>query len=113
MLIDNAKGSDEDKISFNGFINDNEERRQNYKEDDEQFTKIVPIIFSHGLVSYSGHYTGHCRELASHGYIVFAIDHLDGSSTYTECRKAEAEKGKPKPFSFEFKMHDYKVRSFQ
>lgn len=29
-------------------------------------------------------YTTACRELASHGYIVFAPDHLDGSNHYTE-----------------------------
>lgn len=27
---------------------------------------------------------GLCRELASHGHIVFAIDHTDGSNMYTE-----------------------------
>lgn len=26
----------------------------------------------------------HCRELASQGYIVFALDHHDGSCNYTE-----------------------------
>lgn len=35
-------------------------------------------------------YTTVCRELASHGYIVFSPDHHDGSNHYTE-----DENGKP------------------
>ena len=44
----------------------------------------MPVIFSHGLWSNSAHYGGHCVELASHGYAVFAIDHNDLSGLYTE-----------------------------
>ena len=46
--------------------------------------KVIPIIMSHGLTASRSLYTAHCRELASCGYIVFAIDHHDGSCHYTE-----------------------------
>ena len=41
----------------------------------KQSLKLVPIIFSHGYSAFASHYVGHYLELASHGYIVFAIDH--------------------------------------
>lgn len=47
-------------------------------------SKLVPIIYSHGLASSCGIYSAHLRELASHGYIIFAMDHQDGSCGYTE-----------------------------
>ena len=39
---------------------------------------------SHGLMASRMLYTTVCRELASHGYVVFAPDHHDGSNHYTE-----------------------------
>ena len=47
-------------------------------------SKLVPILFSHGLASSCSIYSAHLRELASHGYIVFAMDHQDRSCGYTE-----------------------------
>ena len=44
---------------------------------------------SHGLYASRTIYTTVCRELASHGYIVFAIDHHDGSNHYTEDQNGE------------------------
>ena len=46
--------------------------------------KLVPIVFSHGLTASRALYTTHCRELAACGYIVFSLDHHDGSCHYTE-----------------------------
>ena len=46
--------------------------------------KLIPIIFSHGLQASRGFYSVICRELASQGFIVFALDHRDGSCHYTE-----------------------------
>ena len=46
--------------------------------------KIIPIIVSHGLTLSRNFYSTMCIELASHGYMVFAIDHHDGSCCYTE-----------------------------
>lgn len=45
---------------------------------------IIPIIVSHGLTLSRNFYSTMCIELASHGYMVFAIDHHDGSCCYTE-----------------------------
>lgn len=50
---------------------------------DFQNQSIKPIFWSHGLVFNRTGYSGICRELASHGYIVYAFDHSDGSSSYT------------------------------
>jgi hypothetical protein len=47
-------------------------------------SKIVPIVLSHGLTAGRCLYSMLCQELAAHGYIVFAMDHHDGSCSYTE-----------------------------
>ena len=36
---------------------------------------LIPIIYSHGLSSKRSMHSGTCRDLASHGYLVFVIDH--------------------------------------
>jgi hypothetical protein len=45
---------------------------------------LIPIIFCHGISSNRTLHSGACKDFASHGYIVFALDHLDTTSTYTE-----------------------------
>ena len=42
------------------------------------------MVFSHGMTTCRTIYQCPHAEFASHGYIVFAIDHLDGSASYTE-----------------------------
>lgn len=49
--------------------------------------KVIPIILSHGGTCSRSLYTSHCLELASCGYMVFALDHHDGSCHYTENEK--------------------------
>lgn len=39
---------------------------------------------SHGLMANRSLYSTICLELASFGYIVFAIDHHDGSGSYSQ-----------------------------
>ena len=70
--------------------------------------KLTPIIFSHGLTGNNYNYSGCHRELASHGYIIFSIDHLDGSCNYTR-------DGADKEFTFddEPNLLDHKVRKDQ
>jgi hypothetical protein len=46
--------------------------------------ELVPIIFLHGLAGSRTSQSGSCRDLASHGYIVFSLDHFDGSAYYAE-----------------------------
>ena len=54
------------------------------KEGDEPTRKLVPLVFSHGMLM-DGHMHSHLyRELASYGIMVVAPDHMDGSATYTE-----------------------------
>ena len=65
-------------------------------------TKLSPIIFSHGnLVSRSVYSLLH-QELASHGFIVFALDHHDGSCHYTE-----TSDGKSVPFKVDIPYFNY------
>lgn len=45
---------------------------------------LIPILWSHGNGSARYLYTGIAREFASRGYIVFAIDHNDGSNLFYE-----------------------------
>lgn len=45
---------------------------------------LIPIIMSHGLSSNRTMHSGTCKDLASHGYVVFIMDHKDGTSSYWE-----------------------------
>jgi pimeloyl-ACP methyl ester carboxylesterase len=51
--------------------------------------QLIPVIFSHGLSSNRTMHSGLCRDLASHGYIVFAPDHMDQTSSYYETADGE------------------------
>jgi hypothetical protein len=51
--------------------------------------KLIPIVFSHGLTASRVLYQVTARELASHGYIIFLIDHHDGTCTYTENKRGD------------------------
>ena len=42
---------------------------------------FVPIIYSHGLGGNRSCYSSVCIDLASHGYVVFALEHSDGSAS--------------------------------
>jgi hypothetical protein len=50
----------------------------------ESSNSIVPVIFSHGLGANRTINSGTCRDLASFGYMVFAVDHKDLSCSYFE-----------------------------
>eukprot|EP00960_Hanusia_phi_P062954 765309-Hanusia_phi.AAC.9 len=43
--------------------------------------KFVPIIYSHGLGGNRSCYSSVCIDLASHGFVVFALEHSDGSAS--------------------------------
>ena len=53
-----------------------------HKDFAEGDKKLTPIIFSHGLIVNRTNHSSICRELASHGCIVYALDHTDGSSSF-------------------------------
>lgn len=46
--------------------------------------QLRPVLFSHGLFAQKVHYSGLHKDLASHGYIVFSINHGDGSCMHTQ-----------------------------
>ncbi len=48
---------------------------------------IVPIIYCHGLSSNRTMHCGTAKDFASHGYIVFIMDHRDRTSSYVEDKK--------------------------
>ena len=50
---------------------------------------LIPIILSHGLTGNRTIYQLNGQELASHGYIVFMIDHLDGSNMKTTSKSGK------------------------
>lgn len=51
--------------------------------------KFPVVLFSHGLGGCMEMYTLLCQEIASHGYIVIAVEHGDGSGAYAENNKGE------------------------
>ncbi len=58
-----------------------------FKNEADQSTdaslKFPVIVFSHGLHGHRTVYSGICCDLASHGYIVAAIEHKDRSACLT------------------------------
>jgi hypothetical protein len=57
--------------------NDNEEKRN-------VEVKWPVVVFSHGLFGSMELYTIICSEIASHGFVVVAPEHEDGSASYAE-----------------------------
>lgn len=53
-------------------------------EFEEGHKKLIPLIFLHGISSNRSMNTGTCKDLASHGFIVFTMDHEDGTCSYTK-----------------------------
>lgn len=48
-------------------------------------TKLLqPLLFSHGLSTHKMNYSGICRELASYGFLVIALNHNDRSCLFTK-----------------------------
>lgn len=48
------------------------------------------VVFSHGLYGSSAGYSALCAEIASHGAVVLALEHKDGSAIYTETDDGDA-----------------------
>ena len=66
---------------------------------------LIPIIFSHGLTCNRTTYSGICRDFASHGYIVFSIDHYDGTAYYSRLLN-----GRHKYWSSAHNFKDFQLR---
>lgn len=76
----------------------------------EQVNKksLVPVIFSHGLSSNRTLHSGTCRDLASFGYVVFALDHMDLTCSYFE-----GQDGKGTYYCNKKDSHDLQFRQSQ
>ena len=46
--------------------------------------KLIPLIHSHGIGMSCEMYQTMAQEMASSGYVVFLIDHKDGTCSFTE-----------------------------
>ena len=53
--------------------------------------KLPVVVFSHGYTMSSRHYSLICREIASYGCCVIALDHHDGSCGYTVNQKTKEQ----------------------
>ena len=62
---------------------------------------IIPIIYSHGYSANRTFQSSTCKDFASHGYIVFTMDHRDKSSSYIKDKD-----GKELYFSNENQIED-------
>jgi hypothetical protein len=45
---------------------------------------VIPMLYAHGFFSCSRDFCGISAEMASHGYVVFAMDCHSGMNVYTE-----------------------------
>lgn len=64
-------------------------------EDLTNKTQLIPIIFSHGYNATRTTSSCFLRDLASHGFIVFSIDHVDGSCYHSVKADGTEMRGKP------------------
>lgn len=94
--VASVEGKDEEEFGMSHFFDHIRpehiwnEAKYDLPLDNDKYRKLTPIIFMHGLGSNNRQYLGLYRELASHGFIVFAIDSHDGSCRYTETAEGSA-----------------------
>ena len=60
-----------------------------WTENEAERKPLIPMTYSHGLTSCRTFQSGSCRDLASHGYIVFSIDHHDGTCNYSRLKSGD------------------------
>ncbi|XP_042222416.1 platelet-activating factor acetylhydrolase-like isoform X2 [Homarus americanus] len=75
--------------------------------------KFPVVVFSHGLSANRSIYSTVCSELASHGFVVAAVEHRDrsGSASFTLNEKGEKEYILFKPTPLDLK--EYELRNQQ
>eukprot|EP00347_Sterkiella_histriomuscorum_P003478 403364144 len=73
---------------------------------------LLPMIFSHGLSGTNKAYSLQIRDYASHGHIIFAINHQDGSSAYTFDQNGDKLifDSRPKIHELETRQKQLKIR---
>jgi platelet-activating factor acetylhydrolase len=62
----------------------NVDNNNNNNNNNDTPTKYPIVLFSHGLGGSMEMYTQLCQQIASHGYIVIAMEHEDGSGAYAD-----------------------------
>lgn len=72
----------------------------------DQNGQLPVVVFSHGLWACRTTYSALCCDLASHGYVVVALEHLDGSANMTSYID---KKGKRQWLEHKFSHQSYKV----
>jgi hypothetical protein len=60
-----------------------------WTDNESERKQLIPMLYSHGLTSCRTFQSGSCRDFASHGYIVFSIDHHDGTCNYSKLKSGE------------------------
>ncbi|CDW85051.1 platelet-activating factor acetylhydrolase [Stylonychia lemnae] len=82
---------------------------QNGEIDVDFYNKpIIPLVYCHGLSSNRTMHSGTCKDLASSGYMVFILDHKDGTSSYTYDKD-----GKENYYHSRDLAYDYELRRTQ
>ncbi|KAI0563807.1 Platelet-activating factor acetylhydrolase isoform 2 [Gracilaria domingensis] len=81
----------------------------------ETVSKLAVHIFSHGLAGATGGYNHVCMEIASHGGIVFAPEHSDGSAFMAKVDGERVEYARYNPLShgpseLEFRQNQLRTR---
>ena len=50
---------------------------------DKHSGKFIPIIFSHGVGGTTTYFSSICKDMASHGHIVYAVEHRDRTALHS------------------------------
>ncbi|PNF42838.1 Platelet-activating factor acetylhydrolase [Cryptotermes secundus] len=66
--------------------------------------RLPVIVFSHGLGTSRFFYSTVCTELASHGFVVAAVEHRDNSASASYYYKSKDTRASATPFWIKFKV---------
>lgn len=72
----------EESASFTDIMSAAEQEHQELKRD-EGFGTLPCVVFTHGMAGMSQSYAHYLGSIASHGYVVAAVEHRDGSGPGT------------------------------
>ncbi|KAH8724754.1 PAF-acetylhydrolase family member [Phaeosphaeriaceae sp. PMI808] len=78
VLVDESGGAE----GFGKVLAAAEQERQELKRDEELGT-LPCVVFTHGMAGMSQSYSHYLGSIASHGYVVAAVEHRDGSGPGT------------------------------